>query len=179
MADDQHLGRFQLARCTLPACVHLLHCSKKHFPFSVVSLTQKTHKLTHANTHTTHRHSRPPYLSVETLAAVRIQVEGVRASLGFKMPYFSCTHFIFRLGKKGFDSFLSIKQPHTKTSSVNLTAARFWRVASFQVLRLLLTGLEVSWDATKRGMSGLSADMSFDVHYTPHSPAYAGGAVPY
>lgn len=26
-----------------PACVHLLHCSKKHFPFSVVSLTQKTH----------------------------------------------------------------------------------------------------------------------------------------
>lgn len=37
MAGDQHLGAF-LAR---PACVHLLHCSKKHFPFSVVSLTQK------------------------------------------------------------------------------------------------------------------------------------------
>lgn len=37
MAGDQQLGAF----FTRPACVHLLHCSKKHFPFSVVSLTQK------------------------------------------------------------------------------------------------------------------------------------------
>lgn len=45
-----------------PACVHLLHCSKKHFPFSVVSLTQKTHTRARTDTHTALPNSRPPYL---------------------------------------------------------------------------------------------------------------------
>lgn len=82
-----------------PACVHLLHCSKKHFPFSVVSLTQKE-----KNTHILpllYSKLTPSLSSMETLAAVHIQVEGVRTSLGFKMLHFFMNAF-HHLGWTGF-----------------------------------------------------------------------------
>lgn len=61
--DDQHDGRARSAHRALATCVHPLLCSKKHLPFSVVSLTQKTHR-------------RPLYLPTGTSAAVQIQGEG-------------------------------------------------------------------------------------------------------
>lgn len=81
VADDQHLRRVRLARCTLPACLHLLHCSKKHFPFSVLSLTQKTHTLTgtHCSTKLTASSSFRGDFSGSANSSGR-----VRESLGFK-----------------------------------------------------------------------------------------------
>lgn len=66
-----------------PACVHLLHCSKKHFPFSVVSLTQKKKK-THTHSLYSTLNSRPPYRPWRLSQQCKFKWKEVIASLGFK-----------------------------------------------------------------------------------------------